>query len=80
MVIGIRGNAPTDASEVTRDGAVGIYVDGVYLARSHSVSLDVADLERIEVLRGPQGSIVWSQLNWWCYKYGVEKADRSMGC
>jgi len=57
MVIGIRGNAPTDASEVTRDGSVGIYIDGVYLSRSHSVSLDVADLERIEVLRGPQGAL-----------------------
>ena len=57
LVIGIRGNAPSDVSEVTRDGAVGVYVDGVYLARSHSVNLDIADLERIEVLRGPQGTL-----------------------
>lgn len=57
MIIGIRGNAPSDASEVTRDGSVGIYIDGVYLARSHSVNLDIADLERIEVLRGPQGTL-----------------------
>jgi len=57
LIISIRGNAPSDASEVTRDGAVGIYIDGVYLARSHSVNLDIADIERIEVLRGPQGTL-----------------------
>ena len=56
-MIGIRGNAPSDASEVTRDGSVGIYVDGVYLARTHRINIDVADLERIEVLRGPQGTL-----------------------
>lgn len=57
LIIGIRGNAPSDVTEVTRDGAVGIYIDGVYLARTDSVSLDIADLERIEVLRGPQGTL-----------------------
>jgi iron complex outermembrane receptor protein len=57
LIIGIRGNAPTDVTEVTRDGAVGVYIDGVYLARSDTVSLDMADLDRIEVLRGPQGTL-----------------------
>jgi iron complex outermembrane recepter protein len=57
LVIGIRGNAPSDVSEVTRDGSVGIYIDGVYLARSHSINLNIADLKRIEVLRGPQGTL-----------------------
>ena len=57
LVIGIRGNVASDVSEVTRDGSVGVYIDGVYLARSHSVNLDIADLERIEVLRGPQGTL-----------------------
>lgn len=57
LIIAIRGNAPSDVSEVTRDGSVGIYLDGVYLARSHGFGLELADLERIEVLRGPQGTL-----------------------
>ena len=52
----IRGVGPNDA-QLTQDPAVGVYVDGVYIARAVGLALDVADLERIEVLRGPQGTL-----------------------
>jgi iron complex outermembrane receptor protein len=52
----IRGVGPTDA-QLTQDPAVGVYVDGVYIARAVGLALDIADLERIEVLRGPQGTL-----------------------
>jgi iron complex outermembrane recepter protein len=52
----IRGVGPTDV-QLTQDPAVGVYVDGVYVARAVGLALDVADLERIEVLRGPQGTL-----------------------
>lgn len=56
-IAAIRGNGPIDAASATRDGAVGVYIDGIYLARPQALSLEMADLERIEVLRGPQGSL-----------------------
>ncbi|MFK8010447.1 MAG: TonB-dependent receptor, partial [Marinicellaceae bacterium] len=39
------------------EGGVGIYIDDVYLARPQGAVLDVYDVERIEVLRGPQGTL-----------------------
>ena len=39
------------------DTRVGIYIDGVYLGRTTGNSLPLADLDRIEVLKGPQGTL-----------------------
>ena len=39
------------------EGGVGIYLDDVYLARPQATVFDVYDVERIEVLRGPQGTL-----------------------
>lgn len=54
LVLFIRG-VGNNESQTTQDPAVGVYYDGVYVARSVGLAADTADLERIEVLRGPQG-------------------------
>ena len=42
---------------ITTDPAVGIYLDGVYLGRNMGANMDLLNIDHVEVVRGPQGSL-----------------------
>ncbi|WP_162846079.1 TonB-dependent receptor [Seongchinamella sediminis] len=56
ITINIRGLGTAEPS-LSIDPKTGIYLDGVYIARNAGAVFDIVDLERIEVLRGPQGTL-----------------------
>lgn len=55
-VVYLRGVGQIDSIAFFEPG-VGIYLDDVYLGRAQGAFLDVVDVDRIEVLRGPQGTL-----------------------
>ncbi|MHC0442991.1 TonB-dependent receptor [Flavobacterium sp. 3-210] len=67
---------------LTNDGidpGVGFYVDGVYYARPAATTLDFIDVEQIEVLRGPQGSLFGKNTTSGAFNITTRKPSFSTG-
>ncbi|MET3472684.1 iron complex outermembrane receptor protein [Novosphingobium sp. 1529] len=58
LIMNIRGiGVLSDSNQPARDQGVGVYVDGVYLGRAQGLGTALYDIENIEVLKGPQGTL-----------------------
>ncbi|WP_425464306.1 TonB-dependent receptor [Novosphingobium umbonatum] len=70
----IRGVGQQDPVSGFEQG-VGIYLDDVYLNRPQAAVLDIYDVERVEVLRGPQGTLYGRNTIGGAIKYVTKKID-----
>ncbi len=58
LEMNIRGVTNTRLDSPTADPSVGLFVDDIYIGRTGGMNVDFYDIERIEIIRGPQGVLL----------------------
>ncbi|SEJ96674.1 iron complex outermembrane recepter protein [Sphingobium sp. AP50] len=80
LTIFMRGAGQNGGTWLGFESAVGLYVDDTYFSRLTGANLDLADLERVEVLRGPQGTLYGRNTLVGAIKYVTKKpSDTAFG-
>ncbi|HTE30304.1 MAG TPA: TonB-dependent receptor, partial [Chryseolinea sp.] len=78
--LNIRGlGSPFGLTNDGLDPGVGFYVDGVYYARPAAATLDFIDIEQIEILRGPQGTLFGKNTTAGAFNITTKKASFTPG-
>jgi iron complex outermembrane recepter protein len=78
LTISMRGLPAADAL-MGNDGPVGIYIDGVINSRISGAVIDLVDLERVEVLRGPQGTLYGRNTTGGAVNFITKKPGKEFG-
>lgn len=71
----LRGAGDQSGSIITSESGVGVYIDDVYMSRLSVANIEALELERIEVLRGPQGTLYGRNSMTGAIKYVTKKPD-----
>ncbi len=71
----IRGIGGGASGFVTQESSVGVYIDDVLFARPNGALLDLLDIERLEVLRGPQGTLFGRNTAGGAIRYVTKKPE-----
>ncbi|PCI54579.1 MAG: TonB-dependent receptor [Alphaproteobacteria bacterium] len=74
----IRGIGQNDY-QLSADPGVGLYLDGVYISRNVGNVLDILNLERVEILRGPQGTLFGRNTIGGAVNVVTKKPDETLG-
>lgn len=56
FILALRGQVQTDTL-ATLEPSVGVYLDGMYIARAYGLNTDLLDIASVQVLKGPQGTL-----------------------
>jgi len=79
LFMSIRGFGPTDAIQTIRETSVAVYKDGFYIGRAQGLGMEMAALNRIEVFRGPQGTMFGRNATGGAVNFISEKPTGKLG-